>query len=88
MAFPKKEAMMRKLLVQSILVAISVLFVAATGVQAFTVMRGIWPTANTTYAMDASFTNQGVAWVARANEVAQDWNNPHYFQFCIQCCQR
>lgn len=72
---------MRKLLVQPLFVAIFALLVVATGVQAFTVMRDAWPTPNTTYGMDASFTNQGAAWINRANEAAQHWTDLTAFDF-------
>jgi hypothetical protein len=67
--------------VVSLLVAVLVALVVATGVQAFTVMRDVWPTASTTYRLEASFTSQGQAWIDRAHEAAQHWTNNTIFDF-------
>ncbi|HMN15756.1 MAG TPA: matrixin family metalloprotease, partial [Bellilinea sp.] len=72
---------MQRLPVLSFLIAALVSLGATTGVQAFTLMRDVWPSTSTTYAMDSSFTNQGAAWVSRANEAAQHWTSLTAFDF-------
>lgn len=72
---------MRRLPVLSLLIAALVSLAATTGARAFTLMRDVWASTNTTYGMDTSFTNRGAAWVNRANEAAQHWADLTAFDF-------